>query len=261
MSGWIRLSREITDWEWYGDTNVCRVFVHLLLKANYKPSRYQGHEIPAGSLVCGVESLAAQTGLTGSQVRTVFKKLLGKEITIKSTNKFSIITITKWSDYQTNDKQISDKSQTDNKPISTSKEGKKERISSKEDIRPADVSESVWNDWLKARKAKRSGYPTKTTIEGIRREAEGIGWSMEQALRKCAERTWISFEAKWITGENNETNRAGSRKPNQKSVDEHLADAISEINAEFAGRPAGTGSDSADHQPLLENHGFVRPES
>jgi len=76
--------------------------------------------------------------------------------------------------------------------------------SSKEDnIRPTDVSESVWGDYLKTRKAKKAGPPTETAINGIRREAEGVGWTLEQALRKCVERSWVGFEARWVTEEKN----------------------------------------------------------
>ena len=30
---YIKLSRKILDWEWYGNINTCRVFIHMLLKA------------------------------------------------------------------------------------------------------------------------------------------------------------------------------------------------------------------------------------
>ena len=33
MSGWIKLHRKITEWEWYSDANTFRVFMHLLLTA------------------------------------------------------------------------------------------------------------------------------------------------------------------------------------------------------------------------------------
>lgn len=67
--GWIKLHRQMLDWEWYDDTNVFRVFMHLLLKANYEPSRYHGFSIPAGGLVIGRETLAKETFLSERQVR------------------------------------------------------------------------------------------------------------------------------------------------------------------------------------------------
>jgi hypothetical protein len=33
--GYIKLYRSLLKWEWYDDSNVFRVFMHLLLTANY----------------------------------------------------------------------------------------------------------------------------------------------------------------------------------------------------------------------------------
>jgi len=125
MSGWIKLHRRLLDWEWYDDQNVFRVFMHLLLTANFEPSKYKGYDIPAGCKVAGVHALADQTGLTSQKVRTALDKLKStKEITIKTTNKFSIISIRCWNDYQRDNKQITNHQQTSNKQVTTSKEGK-----------------------------------------------------------------------------------------------------------------------------------------
>ena len=125
MSGWIKLHRRLLDWEWYDDQNVFRVFMHLLLTANFEPSKYKGYDIPAGCKVAGVHALAEQTGLTSQKVRTALDKLKStKEITIKTTNKFSIISVRCWNDYQRDNKQITNHQQTSNKQVTTSKEGK-----------------------------------------------------------------------------------------------------------------------------------------
>ena len=123
MSGWIKLHRELLEWEWYDHAPTKTILIHLLLKANHKLSRYRGHDVPTGALVCGVNKLSEQTGLTISQVRTAIKNLKETgEIAIKVTNKFSIISMVKWSKYQSNDTQIANKPQTDSKQIATSKE-------------------------------------------------------------------------------------------------------------------------------------------
>ena len=38
--GFILLHRSILRWEWYGDLNTARLFIHLLLTVNYEPQRY-----------------------------------------------------------------------------------------------------------------------------------------------------------------------------------------------------------------------------
>lgn len=37
--GFILLHRSILRWEWYGDLNTARLFIHLLLTVNYEPQR------------------------------------------------------------------------------------------------------------------------------------------------------------------------------------------------------------------------------
>lgn len=41
MDGWIKLHRKLINWEWYQDTNVKVVFLHLLLIANHEDKKWQ----------------------------------------------------------------------------------------------------------------------------------------------------------------------------------------------------------------------------
>ncbi len=117
-SSWIKLRRGMLEWEWYDHIPTKVLFMHLLLKANYKATRYRGHAIPEGACVTGQPELALQTGLTRQQVRTALKNLTETgEITISSTNKFSIISMVKWSEYQSTNQQ--DNSQPTNNQPST----------------------------------------------------------------------------------------------------------------------------------------------
>jgi uncharacterized protein YdaU (DUF1376 family) len=63
---------------------------------------------------------------------------------------------------------------------------------------PEDVPEELWSDWLRVRKAKRSGAVTETALAGIRREAERAGLSLSDAIRVCCERSWVGFNAEWM---------------------------------------------------------------
>jgi len=62
---------------------------------------------------------------------------------------------------------------------------------------PSGVSDSVWADFLKIRKAKRAPM-TDTALEGIRREAAKAGMTLADALAMCCTRGWQGFEAKWL---------------------------------------------------------------
>lgn len=83
-------------------------------------------------------SLAKETWLSIQQIRTALKKLKStNEITIKSTNSFSIIKLTNWESYQwsnkqtnkrtTNEQQTSNKQATTNKNEKNNKEEKEEK--------------------------------------------------------------------------------------------------------------------------------------
>lgn len=132
MAGYIKLHRDILNWEWYKDIPVRILFEHCLLKANHEAKRWQGKIIEAGSFISSLDNLAAETGLSLMQIRTAINKLKSTgEITNKTTHRYSIITINNWFLYQTNNtpnnKQITNKQHTDNKLITTNKNIKKEK--------------------------------------------------------------------------------------------------------------------------------------
>lgn len=107
MAGrFIKLYDKILNWEWYHDINTFRLFIHLLLKANYKDSEFKGQTIHRGQLVTSLPSLAADTSLTIRQVRDSLDKLkMTGEVTNKSFTKYRVITIVRYDDYQASDRQ------------------------------------------------------------------------------------------------------------------------------------------------------------
>jgi uncharacterized protein YdaU (DUF1376 family) len=62
---------------------------------------------------------------------------------------------------------------------------------------PVGVDESVWNDFVILRKAKKLPI-TETAINGIAKEGNKAGLSLEQTIRICCERGWGGFKAEWI---------------------------------------------------------------
>lgn len=146
--GWLKLYYQFKDWEWYNDTNTVRLFIHLLLSANFKPLKWHGIEIPRGSLVTSRAKLASETTLTQREVRTCINRLIStKEIAIKTTNKFTVITINKYESYQgdttesdqlndqQNDQQTTNKRPTNDQQTTTSKESKNIRKEEYNNIR------------------------------------------------------------------------------------------------------------------------------
>lgn len=89
-----------TDFEWYENTNVFRLFYHCLLHTNLEDRRYCGKEIKAGQFVSSRARISGETGLTVDQVRIALKKLKDTGyISTKSTNKYTIYTVNEYQKY------------------------------------------------------------------------------------------------------------------------------------------------------------------
>ena len=126
---YIKLYRKMLDWEWYDDVNTKILFLHCLLKANWKPTSWHGQTIEAGQFITSLATLAEETRLSISQVRTALDHLISTgEVASKSQSKNRIITINNWIEYQAVDKQpskqVASKSQAGRKQIATDKEYK-----------------------------------------------------------------------------------------------------------------------------------------
>lgn len=124
MEGWICLYKKLINWEWYQDGNTCRLFIHLLLLANYEDKYWQGQLIKRGQLVTSLEHLSDDLGLSVQQIRTSIKKLKSTgEITSKATNKYTLVTVERYEDYQSKEEKatnkITNEQQTNNKQITT----------------------------------------------------------------------------------------------------------------------------------------------
>jgi len=135
--GFIKLHRKIIEWEWYSDVNVCRIFLHLLLTANFENKKWQGIDISRGQVITSLEKLGKSTSLSIQQTRTALTKLKSThEITIKSTKLHTFITLTNYNLYQDkiiesntpdntpNNNSSTDEQQSINKGATTTKEGK-----------------------------------------------------------------------------------------------------------------------------------------
>ena len=125
-TGWIKLHRQLLEWEWYDDTNTKCLFLHCLLRANHSDAEWRGHNIKRGQFLTSVDTLTRETGLSVSQIRTSLKKLIStNEIASKSQARSTVITVLSYDSHQDSDKQDSKlmtmKSQADDNEIATDK--------------------------------------------------------------------------------------------------------------------------------------------
>ncbi len=129
MNGWIKIHRKFLDWQWFDKPEAVKLFIYLLLRANHKDGYWQGHEIKKGQFITSAQTISNDTKLSLQTIRTLLKKFeLTNEIVVKSTNKFTMLTICKYECYQdendTTNKQLTNKQQTTNKQLTTNKNDK-----------------------------------------------------------------------------------------------------------------------------------------
>ena len=104
MDGWIKLHRSLLDWEWFNEPDTLLVFIYLLLTARHDKGNWRGTEILAGQCITSRDKISLATGLSERKVRTSLARLENThEIEVKSSNKFSIVTICNYDRYQTQD--------------------------------------------------------------------------------------------------------------------------------------------------------------
>ena len=124
-SGWIKVHRKMTEWEWYQDSNTCRLFLHLLLTVNRKPGKWRGVDVPIGAKITSREKLAKETGLSQQQIRTALNKLEStSEITKSTTSTYTLIQLTNYEKYQDTN-QVCNQRATSEQPASNHYKRKK----------------------------------------------------------------------------------------------------------------------------------------
>lgn len=97
---WIKLHRQITEWEWYTDSPTLHLFIHLLLTANYEDKKWRGIEVKRGQIVTSQAQLQAALGMTRQQVRRCLSNLIKADsIAVETTKNYSIVTLCNYDRY------------------------------------------------------------------------------------------------------------------------------------------------------------------
>ena len=135
----IKLYRKTLDDSLWQNITLWRFFEYCLLKASYKQKivlvGMEQIKLEPGEFVFGRKVASRECCLSEQTIRTCLKKLKKvKKLTIKSTNKFSIINVINWHRYQGNTNQSNQQINhevTSNQPatnhIQEKKEGKEKR--------------------------------------------------------------------------------------------------------------------------------------
>src|SRR3990167_3464871 len=102
MEGWIKLHRKLIQWEWIDEPNMVWLFLKCLLLANHKDEKWHGITIKKGSFVTSYANLASRKGHISIQnIRTLINHLKStNEITTKTSNQYTIVTVKNYDEYQ-----------------------------------------------------------------------------------------------------------------------------------------------------------------
>ncbi|MFH0863847.1 MAG: hypothetical protein V1858_02080 [Candidatus Gottesmanbacteria bacterium] len=105
MTGWVKLYRKLNESSFKTHPLVVALFVHLLLNANHQDKEifWNGQKITIkkGQLITSRKNLSLKTGISERAIRTTSEILISTStIAIKTTNRFSLISILNWSKYQ-----------------------------------------------------------------------------------------------------------------------------------------------------------------
>lgn len=163
MDGWLKLYRSILDSAVFQDAEVLKVWIWLLCNVAFEQHDTICYgkviHLKPGQIATGRKKIAQCTDLNENKVYRALTALksLGN-IEIKSTNKYSIITVVNWDKYQDeNGKRTANEQQTNSKTTAEEqqenskrtqhKNGKKEK--KEKNIYICSFFQSVWDEYPK----------------------------------------------------------------------------------------------------------------
>jgi len=140
LSGWIKLHRKIKENPIFANSDMFKLWALCLIKATHKEhDQLVGNQMVKllpGEFVTGRHELASEfnEGVKPSEKvspSTVWRYMKNFEkwqmLNIKSGNKFSVISITNWSEYQQSEQQVNSKRTANEQQVNTNKNVKNDK--------------------------------------------------------------------------------------------------------------------------------------
>lgn len=99
--GYIKLWRNLQEWEWIDDPNTTYLWIMILLNVNWQDKTWKGISIPKGSMFTSIEQLSKLCRQTKRQTRTALKHLIStNHLTSEPTNRGTLISVVNWEFWQ-----------------------------------------------------------------------------------------------------------------------------------------------------------------
>lgn len=118
--GFVKLPRDFINWRWFADANILKLYIYLMLNAAFKTTEWKTETLQKGQLITGRKKLAEVLGISESMVTRILKKLESTgDISLKSNNKYTVVTLLNWEKTQCDDyffanERTTSEQQTDN---------------------------------------------------------------------------------------------------------------------------------------------------
>ena len=189
--GFIKLWRSCMDSQSWKNHKQWRLWTWCLMMAEFNETdkqirKYTVHLMP-GEFACTLNDASESTGLTLQEIRTQLQNLQGNmQINIKTTNKYSIISIVNWNKYQVKSTSTSTNKSTNKGDLLSllSKKNKKKDIISLPDF----INKETWDAFLEVRKKKKNPNTTHSLelmvkkLERLKGEGYDVNALMEHAI-------------------------------------------------------------------------------
>lgn len=196
MDGWLKLYRSILDSAVFQDAEVLKVWIWLLCNVAFEQHDTICYgkviHLKPGQIATGRKKIAQCTDLNENKVYRALTALksLGN-IEIKSTNKYSIITVVNWDKYQDeNGKRTSSEQQTNSKTTTEEQQDNSKRTQHKngkngkkeKNIYICSFFQSVWDEYPKKLGKNKV---TKASMEQLEEAGEA---TVMDAVRNYSEK-------------------------------------------------------------------------
>lgn len=206
MEGWIKIHRKFDKWEWRDKPEMVSLFLHMLTQANYEKTKWHGIDIERGQAIFGRLKWAETLGISERSIRTCIERLKStNEVTIKTTSKYSVITIVNYEEYQEVEEKptsISTSISTSNRPATDQqpttpkerKELKKEKniTPTPSPEKPKNDTELKLEDFIAHRKAMKKAM-TPQAVKLLRKKINNYidqGFDVIEMMDTAIERGW-----------------------------------------------------------------------
>lgn len=100
--GFVKIDRQILEWRYHDCYYAFTIWMHVLLLANWTDGYFKGRKVKRGELITSINNLMLVTGIKSDNTIRKWLKIFENEkmITLKSTNKYTHISIVNYDKFQ-----------------------------------------------------------------------------------------------------------------------------------------------------------------